>query len=176
MGTLKITSGNTKKLTITPGKPVLTVTGSPFDFIFKDGNEYTTLTGGWNHSIESSYSNTSSFDITNSMNFSIDLNEPGNVIITASTTNTIDLTNYNNIYIEWDTSYTNTYSISSSFKLKIGETASMITKSGQFVQVTDALDISEITGSYYIKVELIGSQGPGASGIIDSNVFSIYLF
>jgi hypothetical protein len=46
MGTLKITSGNTKKLTITPGKPVLTVTGSPFDFIFKDGNEYTTLTGG----------------------------------------------------------------------------------------------------------------------------------
>jgi hypothetical protein len=45
MGILKIVSGNTKKLTITPGKSTLTVS-SPFDFIFKDGNEYTALTGG----------------------------------------------------------------------------------------------------------------------------------
>jgi hypothetical protein len=189
MGTLKITSGNTKKLTITPGKPVLTVTGSPFDFLYKDGTEYSILTGEWS---ATNTDNATFTKETDHISMKIQKYASGSETAKVYTEKTISfledqnlLNAYTKIYIDWEMEVTSATNAMFDIRLALSESQeesnplifnkiSGTTTSDSFSRTTSFIDISEIDpGEKYIQLQLYGSTANNFE--IELRIYRIYL-
>lgn len=155
-----------------------------YNYLYKTGNEYTSITGGWDKlnatSNSSSFTNKNSgmtlTKSTDSIKAVIDVSAMW--IICFGTQNKIDLTNYSKLKMHIKTAtYTGDgycyYGVHPELNIDSGKRDALIytTSSTTITDVTKTLDISELSGQFYIAV----SGGSGADADITIEIDKVWL-
>ena len=144
-------------------------------YLYYEGNEYTAITGGFSKTFVNSYGtgtlkkNSDSLYLT-----STGVSGSGNHI-TVATANKIDLSNYSTLYARikfTNSKYTRCYlaaHTSNNVSPSSGDCELILSSS---VDDVVSLDVSNLSGSYYIWVGLAGSQGSNSGNCY---VYEVYL-
>lgn len=143
-------------------------------YLYYRGDERTALTGGWrvNSASQNTGTNTKNADNLQMQSPS----SPTAYFASYETTNKIDLTSVNTLYVVWSGSMTSTGFVSltvSSTANDIGGGAAQwfLRQTGTFTNRTDSLNVSALTGTYYVQLRAqTGSVGQTAN----MSAFEVY--
>lgn len=147
-------------------------------YIYKLGNEFTGITGGFIAGF--TYGNGSITKQSDRLSLSVSGNPTDNAFRNYETSNKIDLTNFSRIVIEWEN--INPYSTDASIsKLFVSLTkgasgapaAQTISEYNTFGKMVDALDVSNFNGTYYIAISAVDGN-PTPNNPVSLNVYKIW--
>jgi len=129
-------------------------------FLYQTGDEKTNTTGGW----EKGYSKGT--PTLNRKDGYLEIVNGVDDVLVVETNNTIDLTDRNTLFIDWESTGTDTESVfsvataSGLAPLDVDNGVDeYIIESGSFSRKTNELDVSGLSGNYYVRASLANDEG-----------------
>lgn len=144
-------------------------------YLYKLGDEYNTITGGWRVNTATQNTGTTTKNATNL--HMVSPSSPTAYFASFETTNKIDLTNINTIYVNWSGSMTSTGFVALTVSTSANEIGGgagqwFLRQTGTFTNRTDSLNVSALTGLHYVQLRAqTGAVGQTATMDV-SNVYT----
>lgn len=134
---------------------------NPILYLYKDGDECASITGGWEGTNFSTFSKGTLTKNSDNINLTC---PSGNYWIVASTTNKVDITKYSKLKVEYKGNVRTSYGVSTSINpCNFTSYSSTNTSYNGIVEH----NISSLSGSYYVNV--------GSEGSANINIYKVWL-
>lgn len=144
----------------------------PEPYFYWLGDESTDLTGGWRSYTGELASGTATKETDH---LYIQSASGSAYRMGFETTNKVDLTDIDTLYLVWEGSMTSTGFVSMAVSASANEPADgvaqwFLRETGTFTERTDSLDVSALTGTYYIQVRCQSNS----TQIATAQVYKVY--